>query len=73
MIKLIVTDIDGTILKKNFEFNQEVKDCIKDLTKRGIKVVPHTCSCCYRQECSKKITCMDEISVEEVLTAIYNL
>lgn len=39
MIKLIVTDIDGTILKHDFEFNQEVKDCIKSLTKDGIKVV----------------------------------
>ncbi len=38
-IKLIATDIDGTILKHNFEFNTEVKDCIKDLTKQGIKVV----------------------------------
>lgn len=39
MIKLIATDIDGTILKHNFEFNQEVKDCIKKLTGDGIKVV----------------------------------
>ncbi len=39
MIKLVATDIDGTILKHNFEFNQEVKDCIKKLTKDGIKVV----------------------------------
>lgn len=39
MIKLIATDIDGTILKHNFEFNQEVKDCIKKLTSEGIKVV----------------------------------
>ncbi len=39
MIKLIATDIDGTILKHNFEFNQEVKDCIKKLTNDGIKVV----------------------------------
>jgi len=38
-IKLIATDIDGTILKCDFEFNQEVKDCIKNLTTRGIKVV----------------------------------
>lgn len=38
-IKLIATDIDGTILKYNYEFNQEVKDCIKSLTKMGIKVV----------------------------------
>lgn len=38
-IKLIATDIDGTILKHNFEFNQEVKTCIKKLTKDGINVV----------------------------------
>lgn len=38
-IKLIATDIDGTILKYNFEFNQEVKDCISKLTKDGVKVV----------------------------------
>lgn len=38
-IKLIATDIDGTILKYNFEFNQEVKDCIKNLTEDGVKVV----------------------------------
>ena len=44
-----------------------------EIYNRGIKVTPKTCSCCYRQECSKKITCMDEISVEEVLAAIYNL
>jgi len=39
MIKLIATDIDGTILKYDFEFNQEVKDCIKKLTEDGVKVV----------------------------------
>jgi len=44
-----------------------------EMYNRGIKVIPKTCSCCYRQECSKKITCMDEISVDEVLTAIKNL
>lgn len=38
-IKLIATDIDGTILKHDFEFNQAVKDCIKKLTKDGVKVV----------------------------------
>lgn len=38
-IKLIATDIDGTILKYNYEFNQEVKDCIKELTLNGINVV----------------------------------
>lgn len=39
MIKLIATDIDGTILKYNYEFTKEVKDCIKQLTLKGIKVV----------------------------------
>lgn len=39
MIKLIATDIDGTILKHNYEFNQEVKDCISKLTEYGIKIV----------------------------------
>lgn len=38
-IKLIATDIDGTILKYNYEFNSEVKDCIRNLVKHGIKVV----------------------------------
>lgn len=38
-IKLIATDIDGTILKLNFKFNQEVKDCISKLSADGVKVV----------------------------------
>lgn len=38
-IKLIATDIDGTILKYNFEFNQEVKDCINRLNECDVKVV----------------------------------
>lgn len=38
-IKLIATDIDGTILKHDFVFNQEVKTCIKKLTDMDIKVV----------------------------------
>lgn len=38
-IKLIVTDIDGTILKNNFKFNKEVKDCIKALCQNDIRVV----------------------------------
>ena len=38
-IKLVATDIDGTILKHDFTFNQEVKDCIKNLTESGVKVV----------------------------------
>ena len=43
-----------------------------EMYSRGTKVIPKTCSCCYRQECSKQITCMDEISIDEVLTAINN-
>jgi len=39
MIKLVVTDIDGTILKYNFEFNPEVKTCIAKLVQDGVKVV----------------------------------
>jgi len=38
-IKLVATDIDGTILKHDFKFNQEVKNCIKKLTDSGVKVV----------------------------------
>lgn len=38
-IKLIATDIDGTIMKYDFKFNPEVKDCIKKLTQNGVKVV----------------------------------
>lgn len=38
-IKLVATDIDGTILKYDFKFNQEVKDCIKKLTQSDIPVV----------------------------------
>ena len=39
MIKLIATDIDGTILIPEGQFTQEVKDCIKKLDNSGIKVV----------------------------------
>jgi Cof subfamily protein (haloacid dehalogenase superfamily) len=38
-IKLIATDIDGTILKYNFQFNPEIKDYIKNLTEEGVKVI----------------------------------
>ncbi len=38
-IKLVATDIDGTILKYNGEFNQSVIDCIHNLDRSGIKVV----------------------------------
>lgn len=39
MIKMVATDIDGTILGGNFIFTQEVKDCIKCLTENDIKVI----------------------------------
>ena len=39
MIKLVATDIDGTILEPEGEFRQSIKDCIKKLSDSGIKVV----------------------------------
>lgn len=39
MIKMIATDIDGTILKSDFTFNKEVIDCVKALSDAGVKVV----------------------------------
>jgi len=42
VIKLIVTDIDGTIMKYKGGFNQSVIDCIKKLDESGIKVIPVT-------------------------------
>lgn len=39
MIKLVATDIDGTILPYNGEFTQGVRNCIKKLQEKGIKVV----------------------------------
>lgn len=39
MIKMVATDIDGTILRGDFGFSSAVKKCILDLSKRGIKVV----------------------------------
>lgn len=39
MIKLVATDIDGTILIPEGEFTKEVKECINSLCKKGIKVV----------------------------------
>ena len=39
MIKLVATDIDGTILIPEGEFRPSVIECIKKLTKKGIKVV----------------------------------
>ena len=39
MIKMIATDIDGTILPYHGEFSPKVKDCIKKLDDSGIKVI----------------------------------
>lgn len=39
MIKLVATDIDGTILPYDKEFTPEVRNCIKELTKNDVKVV----------------------------------
>ena len=39
MIKLVATDIDGTIIIPEKTFTQEVKSCIKSLCQKGIKVV----------------------------------
>ena len=52
MIKMIATDIDGTILHWDFGgFTEGVKNCIKDLKNSGVKVVLVTgrmhCSACH--------------------------
>lgn len=39
MIKLVATDIDGTILIPEGNFTQGVKECVKKLTEKGIKIV----------------------------------
>lgn len=39
MIKMVATDIDGTIVGNNFVFTEEVKNCMKKLCQNGIKVV----------------------------------
>ena len=39
MIKMVATDIDGTILGESFEFSPTVVDCVKNLTSSGVKVV----------------------------------
>ena len=39
MIKLVATDIDGTLLVPEGEFTQAVKDCVAELCNKGIKVV----------------------------------
>ena len=39
MIKLVATDIDGTLLVPESDFTSEVKDCVNKLSVNGIKVV----------------------------------
>lgn len=39
MIKMIATDIDGTILKWGLDFTPGLKNCIKCLEEKGVKVV----------------------------------
>ena len=39
MIKLVCTDIDGTIFKPDYTFSESLRNCIKELVKKGIKVV----------------------------------
>ena len=39
MIKLVATDIDGTILGESGEFTPGVRNCIKTMQEKGIKVV----------------------------------
>ena len=39
MIKMLVLDIDGTIFKKDYTASKRVKDTLKNLVQKGIKVV----------------------------------
>ena len=39
MIKMIATDIDGTILKWGLDFTPAMRQCIKRLKEHGVKVV----------------------------------
>ena len=39
MIKMIATDVDGTLLRWSFDFSPATKQCIKKLKQNGIKVV----------------------------------
>ncbi len=39
MIKMVATDVDGTLLKWSYEYSPYVKDAIKKLQDNGIKVV----------------------------------
>ena len=39
MIKLVATDIDGTLLIPEGQFTDGVKQCVQKLCQKGIKVV----------------------------------
>ena len=39
MIKLVCTDIDGTILKHDYTYTPAIVECMKRLTQKGVKVV----------------------------------
>ena len=39
MIKMIATDIDGTILKNGLEFSPKMRECIQILKTAGVKIV----------------------------------
>ena len=39
MIKMLVLDIDGTIIKKDFTYSQALKDTLLQLQEDGVKVV----------------------------------
>ena len=39
MIKLVATDIDGTLLIPEGQFTEGVKKCVQKLCQKGIKVV----------------------------------
>ena len=38
-IKMVVVDIDGTILPKNFQLSENVKKSFKKLVQNGIKTI----------------------------------
>ena len=39
MIKMIATDIDGTIYSPKIGFSPKLRECVKELCDKGIKVV----------------------------------
>ena len=39
MIKMLVLDIDGTIIKKDFSYSNELKQKLNELQDKGVKVV----------------------------------